>query len=65
MPAYIRHLFKAEEIFGLRLLSIHNLHFLLDFTKKIREAIEQDAFGEFRKEFWDHWEEKEKRPEDI
>lgn len=63
--AYIRHLFKAEEIFGLRLLSIHNLHFLLDFAKKIREAIEQDCFGEFRKEFWDNWEEKDKRPADL
>ena len=62
--AYIRHLFKAEETFGLRLLSIHNLHFLLDFAKKIREAIEQDRFAEFRKEFWDNWEEKDKRPED-
>ena len=33
--AYIRHLFKAEELFALRLLTIHNLHFLLDFTKQI------------------------------
>ncbi len=63
--AYIRHLFKAEETFGLRLLSIHNLHFLLDFAKKIREAIEQDRFAEFRKEFWDNWEEKDRRPEDL
>lgn len=63
--AYIRHLFKAEEIFGLRLLSIHNLHFLLDFTKRIREAIERDCFAEFRKEFWDRWEEKDERPEDL
>jgi len=63
--AYIRHLFKAEEIFGLRLLSVHNLHFLLDFTKKIRDAIEQDRFAEFRKAFWDQWEEKDERPEDL
>lgn len=63
--AYIRHLFKAEETFGLRLLSIHNLHFLLDFTKKIREAIEKDYFANFRKDFWDHWEEKDTRPEDL
>ena len=63
--AYIRHLFKAEEIFGLRLLSIHNLHFLLHFTKKIREAIEQDRFQEFRKAFWDNWEEKDQRPADL
>ena len=63
--AYIRHLFKAEETFGLRLLSIHNLHFLLDFAKKIRDSIEQDRFAEFRKEFWDNWEEKDRRPEDL
>jgi queuine tRNA-ribosyltransferase len=63
--AYIRHLFKAEEIFGLRLLSIHNLHFLLHFTKKIREAIEQDRFQEFRKAFWDNWEENDQRPADL
>jgi len=63
--AYIRHLFKAEEIFGLRLLSIHNLHFLLDFTRQIREAVEQDRFREFRKDFWDRWQERDIRPEDI
>ena len=63
--AYIRHLFKAEETFGLRLLSIHNLHFLLDFAKKIRDSIEQNRFAEFRKEFWDNWEEKDRRPEDL
>ena len=49
--AYIRHLFKAEEIFALRLLTIHNLHFLLDFTKKIRQAIANDVFPEFRTRF--------------
>ena len=42
--AYIRHLFKAEELFALRLLTIHNLHFLLDFTKQIRSAIASDTF---------------------
>jgi queuine tRNA-ribosyltransferase len=49
--AYIRHLFKAEEIFGMRLLSIHNLHFLLRFTRELREAIVQDRFPEFRESF--------------
>ena len=63
--AYIRHLFKAEETFGLRLLSIHNLHFLLDFVRQIREAIEADAFPEFRRHFWDNWEEKDERPADL
>lgn len=50
--AYIRHLFKAEELFALRLLTIHNLHFLLDFTKQIRSAIASDTFpGAARKIF--------------
>lgn len=49
--AYIRHLFKAEETLALRLLSIHNLHFLLHFTAEIREAIAQDRFPEFREQF--------------
>ena len=49
--AYIRHLFKAEEVFALRLLTIHNLHFLLDFSRRIREAIANDTFPEFRERF--------------
>lgn len=49
--AYIRHLFKAEEVFALRLLTIHNLHFLLDFSRRIREAIAKDTFPEFRERF--------------
>lgn len=63
--AYIRHLFKAEELFGLRLLSIHNLHFLLHFSGQIRTAIEEGRFQEFRKNFWDNWEEKDRRPADL
>ena len=49
--AYIRHLFKAEEIFALRLLSIHNLYFLIDFAKRMRQAILADQFPQFRQEF--------------
>ncbi|MFN2621501.1 MAG: tRNA guanosine(34) transglycosylase Tgt [Chthoniobacterales bacterium] len=49
--AYIRHLIKAEEILGLRLLSIHNLHFYLDLMKRARSAIEHGSFSEFRKRF--------------
>ncbi len=56
--AYIRHLFKAEELFALRLLSIHNLYFLLDFARQIREAIAQDRFQEFRRQFWAEYQEK-------
>jgi queuine tRNA-ribosyltransferase len=50
--AYIRHLLKTEEIFGLRLTTTHNLHFLLNFMKKMRQAIIEDRFLDFRQEFW-------------
>ncbi len=50
--AYIRHLFKADEILGLRLTTIHNLYFLLKLMEKIRDAIKQDSLLEFRDEFF-------------
>jgi queuine tRNA-ribosyltransferase len=49
--AYLRHLIKAEEILGLRLLTIHNLHFYFDLMKRARAAIEDGSFAEFRKQF--------------
>lgn len=49
--AYIRHLVRVNEIFGMRLLTIHNLHFLIDFMRKMRQAIIEDRFGEFYNEF--------------
>ena len=49
--AYIRHLFRVGEIFALRLLSLHNLWFLLDFMRRLREAILADRFNEFSTEF--------------
>ena len=49
--AYLRHLFKAEEILGLRLMSIHNLHFLLDLVRRARSAILDGSFASFREEF--------------
>src|SRR5207248_10857490 len=48
---YIRHLIKAEEILGLRLITIHNLHFYLDLMSRTRNAIEEGAFADFRAEF--------------
>ncbi len=48
---YIRHLIKAEEILGLRLITLHNLHFYLDLMRQARERIENGSFGEFRKSF--------------
>ena len=49
--AYIRHLFHAKEIFALRLLTIHNLYFLLNFAQQMREAIRDDVFPEFKEKF--------------
>jgi queuine tRNA-ribosyltransferase len=49
--AYIRHLLKSEEILGLRLLSIHNLHFYLDLMKQARRTIEDGTFSDFRARF--------------
>ena len=50
--AYIRHLIKAGEILGARLLTIHNLRFLVRLMENVREAIEQDRLLEFRDEFY-------------
>ncbi len=49
--AYLRHLVKAEEILGLRLISLHNLHFYISLMGKIRSAILDGSFAEFRKDF--------------
>lgn len=45
--AYIRHLVKSNEMLGGILLSIHNLHFLLDLMRRAREAVIADAYEEF------------------
>jgi queuine tRNA-ribosyltransferase len=50
--AYLRHLIKANEILGMRLLSWHNLYYLIDLMKQAREAIKADKFLDFRKEFY-------------
>lgn len=49
--AYIRHLIRADEIFGMRLLTLHNLKFLKNFMTDMRNSILEDKFNEFRKEF--------------
>lgn len=49
--AYIRHLFKAKEMLGLRLAVIHNLYFYNELMAKIREAIENDTFDSFRAKY--------------
>lgn len=53
--AYIRHLIKADEIFGLRLASIHNVHFLLNLMKDIRYHIKNDSLLEFKQDFFERY----------
>jgi len=54
--AYVRHLFKAGEIFGMRLCSYHNIHFLLHLMQDVRDAIAADCLGDFRDEFFAKYE---------
>ncbi|MGG1515805.1 tRNA guanosine(34) transglycosylase Tgt [Paenibacillus oryzisoli] len=50
--AYIRHLIKADETFGIRLTTVHNLHFLLQLMRDVREAIMEDRLLDFRDSFF-------------
>ena len=49
--AYIKHLINAEETFGARLLSIHNIRYLVHLMEEIRQAIKEDRMLEFREQF--------------
>ena len=49
--AYIRHLINADETFGARLLSIHNIRFLIKLMEDLRESIKNDNILEYREEF--------------
>ena len=50
--AYIRHLIKSGEVLGIRLTTIHNIYFLTNLMKEIRNAILQDRYPEFISEFY-------------
>lgn len=56
--AYIRHLLVADETLGQRLLSIHNLRFLIRIMEGIREAIKEDRFLELKEEFYNNYKKK-------
>jgi queuine tRNA-ribosyltransferase len=49
--AYLHHLYKAEEILGLRLNTIHNLHFLLELMRRIRTSLQEGTFGQLKASF--------------
>ena len=53
--AYLRHLVNCGEILGAELLSIHNITFLLNLAKNIRQAILDDNLLEFKKDFYDKY----------
>ncbi|CAE6423225.1 unnamed protein product [Rhizoctonia solani] len=53
--AYLRHLIKADETFGIRLTTIHNLHFLLELMRGVRQAIMEDRLLDFRNAFFDKY----------
>ena len=53
--SYLRHLYKCEEGLGKRLLSLHNLRFLLKLSEDMRQAIQEDRFLEFKKEFMEKY----------
>jgi queuine tRNA-ribosyltransferase len=48
--AYIRHLVNQNELLGLRLLSLHNLRFLIELTRGARDAIERRAFASYKRD---------------
>ncbi|MHB8172978.1 MAG: tRNA guanosine(34) transglycosylase Tgt [Nitrospirota bacterium] len=50
--AYLRHLYSAGEILGMRLNTIHNLHYYLTLMENIRTAIREDRLTDFRREFY-------------
>jgi len=49
--AYLHHLFKAGELTAYRLATIHNVHFMLNLMRKIRQAIKNDNFNKLKKEW--------------
>ena len=49
--AYLRHLFKAEEMLAMRLAVLHNLYFYNQLMAKIRQALDEDRFAQFRSEY--------------
>ncbi len=49
--AYLRHLMRAGEVLGLRLATLHNVHFLLRFVEEVRQAIREGTFLQFKEAF--------------
>ncbi|MHA1268340.1 MAG: tRNA guanosine(34) transglycosylase Tgt [Candidatus Helarchaeota archaeon] len=52
---YINHLFKSDEPLGKRLVVLHNIHFIIELSKKIRESIRNGEFLEFKTNYLKRW----------
>ncbi len=52
---YLRHLIQENEMYGMSLLSYHNLYFLIELSRNAREAIKNWKYQEFRKNFWENY----------
>ncbi len=53
--AYLRHLMKAEETFGQRLVSYHNVYFLLNLMENVRHAIKEDRLLDYKEQFFEKY----------
>lgn len=53
--AYIRHLIRCDETFGIRLTTYHNLYFLLNLMEQVRQAIREDRLLDFKEEFFEQY----------
>ena len=51
--SYLRHLYKCDEGYGKRLLSIHNIRFLTKLMEEVRQAIKEDRYLDFKNEFFE------------
>jgi len=63
--AYLRHLVHANEILGMRLMTIHNLAFMRDLMARAREAIEGGTFAAFRRDWGSVWKRDQGEPDEI
>ncbi|MEE9566871.1 MAG: tRNA-guanine transglycosylase, partial [Desulfobacteria bacterium] len=50
--AYLRHLFMAKELLAYRLNTTHNIYFFVSLMKEMRNAIRQERFAQFKKDFY-------------
>lgn len=63
--AYIRHLIKADETFGMRLCSLHNLHYLINLMKRVQQAIIDDNLLDLRAEVFEQYGYNEANPKNF